>query len=390
MTFEINHGPEGFSLAARDKLPEPFAAYLSDYLRRVSRYKIIGYPGAAPLLSLYQPPLTTAVGKRTMEMRLARRFRSERLPATATIAVNKACQCECAHCSAVFYNHSPKRPLSTPDLKEAMRQTVELGATHLILLGGEPLLNKDLPDLIRSVDSEKAVVTLFTNGEFLTLDRCRELRKAGLLGAFVSIDSPDPQIHDGLRRRQGLFEKAVAGIRNLKRASLIAAVSSYLSHQNLAEDHLERMMEFGKSAGADEVTFFDAIPTGRWLHDTSGCLKATDRIKIRSLVDAYRKKNNYPGLAVQSLMTSEQGCAFCFAANTQFYLTAFGEMCPCDFTPLTIGSFPNESIAALWKKMVHTSPYDRRAKSCRMQDPEFRKKYIEPISPQGGYPSPLA
>ncbi len=92
----------------------------------------------------------------------------------------------------------------------------------------------------------------------------------------------------------------------------------------------------------------------------------------------------------QSTMTcGEGGSAFCFAANTQFYLTSRGEMCPCDFTPLTVGRFPEESIANLWNKMTATPPYDQRAKACRMQDPEFRKKFIEPIPLKGPYPFPL-
>lgn len=388
MSIQVSYAEGKFSLAI-STLPINEFLYLEKYLDRASRYKVIGFQERHPVISLFQPPLSSPVGWRALQHRLLRRFHGLRIPATATIAVNKTCQCQCTHCSAVYYNHSSKKEMNTLTLQEAIRQTVTLGVTNIILLGGEPLLRKDLNYLIASVPADLAIVTFFTNGEFLTLERCLQLKKAGLLGAFVSLDSAVPKEHDGWRKRVGLYSKALQGIENLKEAGLIAAVSSHLSAQNLPKGHFEMMMELGHEIGADEVTFFDAIPSGSWLHDTKACLTPEDRVQIRELVTAYRAKKNYPGLSVQSTMTSVEGSAFCFAANTQFYLTAFGDMCPCDFTPLTIGRFPEHSIHDLWEKMIETEPYNCRAKSCRMQDEQFRAKYISPLPPKGPFPYPL-
>jgi len=386
--FSIKHKNQKFYLENSSLSPEK-KNYLEDYLSQVSRYKIIGHHDGHPVLSLYQPPLTSQAGHRSLLMRLSRRFENTRLPATATIAVNKACQCECSHCSAVFYNHSQNRDLDSEKLKQALQETTELGVTTIILLGGEPLLRKDLIEQITNVDKTRSMIVLFTNGEYLSVDYCNKLKNAGLLGAFVSLDCSDPKAHDLLRKRPGLFDKAIKGIANLKSAGLVAGISSYLSPDRLAQGGFEEMMELGKKTEAQEVTFFDAIPSGRWLKDTSCLLRTEDRQKISLLTKKYREKNDYPGLSVQSTMTSECGSAFCFAANTQFYLTAWGEMCPCDFTPLSIGHFPDEPIATLWKKMISIEPYAQRAKSCRMQDVSFRKKYIDPIPPEGPYPYPL-
>lgn len=370
-------------------LKEKYRQYLEAYLAKVNRYKIIGFHEKSPVFSLYQPSLSTAVGIRYLQMRLLRRFENCRRPATATISVTNACPCDCIHCSAYFYNRSSKKNLSMSELKLALIQTVRLGATTIILLGGEPLLRKDIFDLISSVPKESAIVILFTNGENLTPVTCRRLKQAGLMGAFVSLDSANEEEHDRLRRRHGLFTRALIGLSNMQDAGMLAGISSYLSPRRLRENGFQEMMELAKKVKACEVTFFDAIPSGRWLKDTSCLLTPGDRIEIRELVLHYRFEKNYPGLSVQSTMTSECGSAFCFAANTQFYLTASGEMCPCDFTPLTAGRFPDQSIADLWNKMITTPPYNERAKSCRMQDAAFRKKFIETIPPEGPYPFPL-
>ncbi len=370
-------------------LPHDQESYLRQYLDQVNRYRAIGYFQGSPVFSLYQPPLALPSGIRSLLFRLKRRFGSLRVPATATIAVNKACQCDCEHCSAVFYNSHHRREMSFEILIQALSETSQLGVTNMILLGGEPLLRKDLSRIIASVPKDLSVVTLFTNGEFLTRVRAYELKESGLMGAFISLDDTHEKKHDAGRKRPGLFRKAVEGIGYLKEAGVLVAISSYLSPAKLKEESFEQMMELGKELGVNEVTFFDAIPSGQWLRDTSFLLTAPDRDMIREKVRYYRSQEGYPGLSVQSTMTSECGSAFCFAANTQFYLTAFGDMCPCDFTPLSIGSYPEESLLTLWTRMTTTPPYDQRSKSCRMQSADFRNKYIAPIPLSGPYPYPM-
>lgn len=372
-----------------DVLAHERRVYLENTLTKINHHKKIGFFGGSPVYSLYQPPPATPAGIRSLEHRLLRRFEGQRIPATATLSITRACQCACAHCSAIYYNKSPRRVLSKREFQSAIEQTMELGVTTLILLGGEPLLRQDLCELVSSVSPDKASVILFTNGEFLTPVQCKQLEQAGLMGAFVSLDSPVEEEHDQWRHRRGLFKRALIGIENMQRANLLVGISSYLDHNRLKEGLFERMMDLGKKMEVHEVTFFDAIPTGRWLRDHSIGLSVEDRTEIQRLTNLYRKKPGHPGLSVQSTLTSSCGSAFCFAANTQFYLTAFGDMCPCDFTPLTVGQFPEKSIQELWEKMVHTPPYHERAKSCRMQDPHFRAQYIHPIPLKGPYPYPL-
>jgi MoaA/NifB/PqqE/SkfB family radical SAM enzyme len=371
-------------------LSQPESEYIRTYIEQNNKYKKIGMYESSPVVSLYQPPLSSKAGLRSLENRLQRKFSASRFPATATISLTKSCQCECEHCSAVYYNHSDKPNLSTELLIEAISQTIDLGVTTLILLGGEPLLRKDLDKILASIDTQKTTVILFTNGEHLTIDKCTMLKENGLLGAFVSFDSWIEEEHDSLRKRKGLFKKAITAIENMNRVGLISGISSYLSSERLKENGFEKLVHFTKEIGAQELTLFDAIPSGRWLRDESNLLKPEDRFTIKELVRTYRKYPSTPGLSVQSTMTSgDCGSAFCFAANTQFYLTAAGEMCPCDFTPLTIGKFPEKNISDLWKLMIGTPPYHRRSKACRMQDSNFRSQYILKIPDHGPFPYPI-
>ncbi|EKD42684.1 MAG: Fe-S oxidoreductase [uncultured bacterium] len=388
MDLDIHYSNNKLSLMA-PTLEGHLKTYALDYLNKLNLYRPIGFFEDSPVYSLYQPPLATRAGIKSFKNRLLRKKGELKAPATATIAVNKACQCDCSHCSAVYYNQASQRDLSSLELTNALAETCALGVSTIILLGGEPLLRKDLFEVISQIPKNEASVILFTNGEYLNDDNCRKLKKAGLMGAFVSLDHPEESQHDQFRKRPGLYKKALQGITNLKNNGLIAGISSHLSHSNLPLKQFEQMVELTKQVGADEITFFDAIPSGQWLHDSSEILNDTDRETISRLVKLYRNKKDYPGLSVQSTLTSPKGSAFCFAANTQFYLTAWGEMCPCDFTPLSIGRYPELSIKQLWDKMTSCAPYHTRAKACRMQDKNFREKYIDTIPAKGPYPYPL-
>lgn len=151
LPFQVKYEKNAFILQEDGGLPKRQRQYLETYLCKASFKKVIGTFRSAPVLSLYQAPLPSSPGVRSLSMRLRRRFGKKRIPATATLGVNKACQCACEHCSAYYFNKSSKPELKTEDLKQVIRETVDLGATQIIFLGGEPLLRGDLTELIRAV-----------------------------------------------------------------------------------------------------------------------------------------------------------------------------------------------------------------------------------------------
>ncbi|MFX1300210.1 MAG: SPASM domain-containing protein [Promethearchaeota archaeon] len=63
----------------------------------------------------------------------------------------------------------------------------------------------------------------------------------------------------------------------------------------------------------------------------------------------------------------------------QYYVSAYGEVAPCDFTPLSFGNIRKESLKKIWVNMVHHPAYRHRSHFCRMQNQQFRECYIDPI-----------
>ena len=70
-------------------------------------------------------------------------------------------------------------------------------------------------------------------------------------------------------------------------------------------------------------------------------------------------------------------------SHFEFYLSAFGDASPCDFTPLIFGGILDDDLKTIRDRMTSFMEYSYRKPSCRMQNPEFRGKYIDPVVDAG-------
>ncbi|MEO2240747.1 MAG: hypothetical protein ABGY09_01610, partial [Euryarchaeota archaeon] len=59
---------------------------------------------------------------------------------------------------------------------------------------------------------------------------------------------------------------------------------------------------------------------------------------------------------------------------------------PCDFTPISFGNVREIGFKRAWKRLTSHPEWRRWSERCRMQDPEFRRKYIERIRPDERLP----
>jgi len=119
------------------------------------------------------------------------------------------CNCRCETC---LWLGNGEQELTTPEVAALYRDAAQSGLVMNVLWGGEPLLRHDISEVLLHSKRSGLVTTLITNGYFLA-ERADELRHVDSL--IVSIDFPSQQ-HDLLRRRPGIFQKALAGIEQFR------------------------------------------------------------------------------------------------------------------------------------------------------------------------------
>ena len=340
----------------------------------------------------FAPPVGSGAQMRALKGMIKTHILGKAFPIAMTFAVTYECMCDCVHCSAGKHFREGVQELSTEEAKDLIDQAQKLGIAMLAFTGGEPLIREDLFELISHVDKKKTMPIMFTNGLLLTDENVDKLVEAGLYSIFVSIDSPNPEEHDKLRGMPGLFEKAIHGIQRLKSKGVMVGLSSYATRSGTEKGMYKKIHELGKELGVQNVILFDGVPTGNMLKDTSELLTQALQEEIHKYSSNVFKNKIIPPLSSQAWQNSVEGVISgigCLAANIQCYASAYGDIAPCDFTPISFGNVRDQPLKKIWKSMIYHPAYNHRSPFCRMQNPGFRSFYIDPIPDDAKLPYPI-
>ncbi len=340
----------------------------------------------------FAPPVGTLPQIRALKGLVKTHLFGKPFPVAMTFAVTYRCQCRCVHCSAGDHMRMDVEELSTQEAKKVIDDSQRLGVTIIAFTGGEPLLRSDIFELIAHVDQKKAMPILFTNGYLLTEENVDSLANAGLYTLFVSLDSPFPEEHDRLRGMSGLYRRAVRGIEMMKSKGVFVAISSYATRTGTSRGMYKKMYNLAQQLGVHNVILFDSVPTGNLLKDTSEMLTREQREEIMEYSAHIFQHSIIPPLSSQAWQNSLEGYLAgigCLAGNIQFYVSAYGDVTPCDFNPLSFGNIRSEPLKNIWSKIVEHPAFNHRAQYCRMQHPKFRHFYIDPIPDGASLPYPI-
>jgi len=143
------------------------------------------------------------------------------------ISVTDRCNFRCPYCmpAEVYgerYRFLPQPEiLSFEEIERLVRLFVRLGVRKLRLTGGEPLLRRDLPELVAKLAAIPGVedLALTTNGHLLAR-HAKELATAGLKRVTVSLDSHDAAVFQRMSGGRSEPERVMAGIEAAERAGL--------------------------------------------------------------------------------------------------------------------------------------------------------------------------
>ena len=204
-------------------------------------------------------------------------------PLCVSFEVTYSCNARCGHChlgGPVEEELAPPRRFG-----ELCR---ELSPVVAQISGGEPLLRRDLDQIVRELARGAPMVVLTTNGALLSLERYRALKRLGVDEFSLSLDYPDRR-HDEFRSIPGLFGKisdllhAVATQKN-KGITLACVVQS----RNFRD--LVRLAELARDHGV-KISF----STYTWLRtdDKSWMIPREQLSELRDVVDqllAFQKR----------------------------------------------------------------------------------------------------
>ncbi|TDJ72808.1 MAG: GTP 3',8-cyclase MoaA [Planctomycetota bacterium] len=184
------------------------------------------------------------------------------------LSVTDRCNLRCSYCMPEDeYVWLPKdKILSFEELARVVDVFLSLGVDRVRLTGGEPLLRRGLPELVRQIASKPGVtdVAMTTNGIRLA-DHAEALARAGLSRVTVSLDTLREDRFRALTRRDEL-PQVLAGIEAARTAGFAGSKLDTVVMRGVNDDELVPLLEYAKTVGY-EVRFIEYMDVGgatRW------------------------------------------------------------------------------------------------------------------------------
>ncbi|HTL22677.1 MAG TPA: GTP 3',8-cyclase MoaA [Mycobacteriales bacterium] len=260
------------------------------------------------------------------------------------VSVTDRCNFRCPYCMprelfGADHAFLPRAELlSFEEVTRVVAVFARLGVTKVRLTGGEPLLRRDLPDLVRRVAAVDGVadVAMTTNGSLLA-PLAEPLRDAGLDRVTVSLDSLDPSVFRELSDTNVPLSQVLAGIDAAAAAGLPVKLNAVL-RRGVNDDGVLDLVDYARERGHTlrVIEYMDVGTTNGWvLDDVVPGAEVRERIAAvhpleplgaEGTADRWRYADGAGEVGFVSSV-SQPFCGTCTRAR----LTAVGELFTCLF-----------------------------------------------------------
>lgn len=281
-----------------------------------------------------------------------------KLPLRLFWEVTSECNFRCKHC----YADAGKKLTDELNHEEALALVDELknvGIFSLFIAGGEPLMRKNIFDILERLSESAISATISTNGYFIDEKMAHRLSQCNLGLVTVSLDGSTSRTHEQFRGVKGSFEKTVNALDLLREYGVNTSVGYVLHRNNYAEVpdiitlcikhgvkliNIMRIAPVGRAASADEFSLTFAMHREIIHHLEQMYDEFKDKIAIMSdnpVISTWIMIN-------QGKKGKKGKGHYCDAGKFTGYIQANGNVLPCGYLPVVLGNLRHSSLKAIW------------------------------------------
>jgi PqqA peptide cyclase len=199
-----------------------------------------------------------------------------------------ACPLSCSYCSNPLELTKRSAELATADWHRVLDEAADLGVLQSHFSGGEPLLRRDLVELVGHASSLGMYTNLVTSAIGLSRPRAQALREAGLDHVQVSIQADEPVLSDRLAGISS-FDKKIEAARLVKELGWPLTLNVVLHRQNI--DRVEAILGWVEELGADRVELANTQYYGWALANRSALLPSREQLEnAEKVTRAFRER----------------------------------------------------------------------------------------------------
>ncbi|MCL2591450.1 MAG: radical SAM protein [Betaproteobacteria bacterium] len=239
------------------------------------------------------------------------------------------CNFKCDICD--FWNppFSKMPKMSLEQIRLVAEKLRPLGPQFISIGGGEPLLHKELFDIIQVLGKDNFPI-MICNGWYMTPEKARQLFEAGLYEVSVSVDYASAEKHDKQRNMPGAFDKALEALAMLnenrvhpdQRVHMISVVME----DNI--DEIEHLVKMSKDMGITYLLTFYSNSRGRKEAHVQPAEIARRLLDIQKRYPEFVSLPEYLGRYAEA-GESGHGVGPCYAGKNLYNIDCQGNVTRC-------------------------------------------------------------
>lgn len=341
---------------------------------------------AQDLLALESVPADVAVRTRREVAGLERCEVSATLPTELQVEVSSRCNLRCGVCLRTHHRLGPDRDLSAADFAHIIEGLPRLERVAF-QLNGEPLMCRELPEMIAMARAVGAETVVNTNGVLLTRRRRRELLDSGIDAIRISLHGASAKTHDA-RVGVPVFERVITQVAALAKERGHATapwLSAWMVATREAIAELPDLVDLAAELGLDGAYLQRLVVTEHGGAVSEASLHGRVDARVEGIIAAAEERANRAGIALRASGRVPPAVSLsppqddgsnpwlaCWRPWRSAVVTAAMEVLPCCISsfraPYADQRLGNRSEAS-WEAIWNDEPYRRLRRGLLSQNP---------------------
>ena len=295
------------------------------------------------------------------------------------IEITKKCNAACDQCGSRCDIHSEEL-LSKEQILSALRDIKDHIGTYTMLniTGGEPLLRRDLFEMMTEATAMGFEWGMVTNGSLITDETIAQMKASGMKTITISVDGLQ-ETHDSLRHLPGSWRHIMQVIPKLKAAAFLdhLQVTFTANRRNVFE--FEALYDILRPLGLDSIRVSVMDPIGRAKDNTDLLLTREEILYFTGLVNRLNRKRWGPKVlwGCPHYLGTQLGNRrfFCFAGIYTASILVNGDIFVCPNVDhrkeLIQGNILRDSFSAVWQngfRFCRNRPLPQKCADCSHKD----------------------
>lgn len=286
------------------------------------------------------------------------------IPILVQLGLTYRCNLACDHCYALY--RRDRNEFTLDEITTLADELYAAGSAAVVYSHGENMIRRDFHEAAAIFAERDFYQTLMLNGFYVrTAADAVRLVDAGVNRTMVSVDSPDPAVHDKVRGKEGAFGRAMDAMDRLLAAGMgTVGFSCTIDKHNY--DDIDRIVALALDRGVQAVSFMqnrynlrDVFDRSLWGRYEEVCRTLYElMLQYRGQLDIYTHDPFMLTLLDQRLSDDAArrdfiGANLCNVGTSMVSIDPVGNVTGCNFISEAIGNVRDEPFAEIWDRLVN-------------------------------------